>query len=354
MLSSYGFIGQRIHSKMITVNNNGSISHLCCTSELCTCASLPQVLLSIENNTVINITSQAIPLHGFVQTSGSNITITSSVGTTIMCNNTGAIECDECSNFTIRAIKWDSCGIISEPLKPGIYLHKVSNIYIINCTFQHFKVCVSVFIDHAEGSINIANSKFMFNTISNPSVCNRKNQFHSSLLVIPHKSTNITVSDSLFYQNGNINKITSFGGSVVYNDQKHQAALSLLITNTTIISNGFNAVNIYNTATRSSITLHKVNISDNWFGAQIYMIKKAAINLLHITYSYFVYNHNGTLLVSLGNKSDANLHNTTIANNRGAFLVHGSAVFFLGYIFTLNISMCKFYDNIGGNSIVYI
>ena len=115
-------IGQHIHSKAITVNNNGNISHLCCISELCICASLSQALLSLENNTVINITLQAIPLHGFVQTLGSNITITSSVGTTIMCNNNGAVYCHRCNNFTIRAIKWDRCGIISEPLRPGIYL----------------------------------------------------------------------------------------------------------------------------------------------------------------------------------------------------------------------------------------
>ena len=349
-------IGQCIHSKVITVNNNGNISHLCCTSELCICASLPQALLSIRNNTVINITSQAIPLHGFVQTSGSNITITSSVGTTIMCNNTGAVSCHRCNNFTIRAIKWDRCGIISEPLRPGIYLQRVSNICIINCTFQHFKVCISVYMDHAEGSVNIANSDFIFNTISNPAICDRKKQFHSSLLVIPHKSTNIIVSDSLFYQNGNTNKITSFGGSMVYNDQKYQPTLSLLITHATFISNGFNAVNIYNTATRSSITLHKVNISDNWFGVQIYMAGRAGINSLDITSSYFVHNHNGTLFVRMSRKSDVNVHNTIFANNIGAFnyILDGSAISFFGYTFTLNISMCKFYDNIGGNNIVYI
>ena len=293
-------------------------------------------------------------LHDVVQTSGSNITVTSSVGATIMCNNTGAIECDECSNFIIIAIKWDSCGVISKALRPGIYLRRVSNIYIINCTFQHFKVCISVYIEHAEGSVNIVNSNFMFNTISNPSVCNRKNQYHSSLLVIPHKSTNIIVSDSLFYQNGNTNQITTFGGSVVYSDLKFQPTLSLLITHTTFISNGFSAVNIYDTATRSSIILNKVNISDNWFGVQIYMIG-AETNSLDITSSYFVHNRNGTLFVNLGNKSNVNVHKTTFANNNGAnYAFDGSTLCFLGYVFTLNISMCKFYDNIGGNSIVYI
>ena len=150
-------VGQciRIHSKVITVNNNGNISPLCCTTDLCICASLPQALSFITNNTIINITSQIIPLRGFVQTSGSNISITSSVGTTIMCNNIGAMYCDQCNNFTIKAIKWDSCGIKSKVFTPGIFLHRVSNISIINCTFQNFKVCVTVRIEHAEGSINI-------------------------------------------------------------------------------------------------------------------------------------------------------------------------------------------------------
>ena len=143
---------------------------------------------------------------------------------------------------------------------------------------------------------------------------------------------------------------------MVYNDENFQPTLSLLITLVTFISNGFNAVNVYGKATRSSITLHKVNISDNWFGVQIFMTGKAETNSLDITSSYFVHNHNGTLFVSMGNKSDVSVHNTIFANNIGAFnyFIHGSTIYFRGYTFTLNISMCKFYDNIGGNSIVYV
>ena len=201
-------------------------------------ASLPQALSSIGNNTVINITSQAIPLHGFVKISGSNITITSSAGTTIMCNNTGAVYCDECIDFTIKAIKWDSCGIVTELFRPGIYLHRVSNVSMINCIFQHFKVCVSVFIEYPEGSINIANCTFMFNALSKALSC-AGFQYHTNLLIIPHKSKNIIISDSLFHHNGITNQGSSSIDSLVkYIDQQlirstqHQ---SLLITHTKFI-----------------------------------------------------------------------------------------------------------------------
>ena len=343
----------RIHSKVITVNNNGNISPLCCTTDLCICASLPQALSSITNNTIINITSQIIPLHGLVLISGSNISITSSVGTTIMCNNIGAMYCDQCNNFTIKTIKWDSCGIKSKVFTPGIFLHRVSNISIINCTFQNFKVCVTVCMEHAEGSINIINSNFMFNSMSNALSCN-KHDHHSSLLIMSNKSLDVIICGSLFYQNGIIHQGTSFSASLVYINQQYPPTLSLYITCTSFISSGFNAIRIHDTATKSSITLNKVNISDNGIGALITMIGKTDDKSLDITSCHFLHNNNGVLLVHMIGILHTDVHKTTFINNKGGTTdTFGSVLFFTGGRPILNISLCNFYDNVGGN-IVYI
>ena len=55
--------GQFIHGKVITINNSGNSSTLCCTSGACECNSLYIALSSIESNTIINITSQAVFLN---------------------------------------------------------------------------------------------------------------------------------------------------------------------------------------------------------------------------------------------------------------------------------------------------
>ena len=345
--------GQHIHGKVIMVNGSGCISAACFTNELYICGSLCQALSSNESNTVINITSQAISLLAIANMiERDNITITSSVGTTVMCNNTGIVYCKRCSNITIKGIIWDQCGNISKPSVPGIFFNTISNISITNCTFQGFKVCNSVFMKNAEGSINVVNSKFMFNTISNGTVCGGIYDTHSSLLVVTQShDTNLIIRDSLFYNNGNTNQSIPFNGSLIYIDLL-QATRSVLITHTRFISNGIRGMLIYDVATRSSITFNQVNISENKFGASVTMLGKG--NLLKITSSHFIHNNNGALLLMLNMNCNINLHNTTFANNKGTTDILGTALRITSSTSTINISLCNFYNNIGGDSIVYI
>ena len=103
---------QNIHCRMITVNENGRSSPLCCMYGGCVCSSLHSALSSIyQSNTVINITSPAISLHTNISIGSGNlkynITITSKDGTVVMCNNTGTLSCDMCSEVVIEAITWD-------------------------------------------------------------------------------------------------------------------------------------------------------------------------------------------------------------------------------------------------------
>ena len=110
---------QLVHSKVITINiTSGNSSPQCCTEEECMCASLTVALQYINSSTTINITSSSVMLEESVKlgsghTSGSgnltDITITGS-NVTIMCNNSGSVYCESCSNVKIEGITWDRCG----------------------------------------------------------------------------------------------------------------------------------------------------------------------------------------------------------------------------------------------------
>ena len=127
------------HSKMIIVNSNNGDNTECCVNGECVCSSLSTALLNIDNNTIINITSESVALNN-TTTMGSgkltNITITGS-NVTIMCNNSGSVYCESCDDVMIEGITWDRCGDPSGAIIAGVTFNGTSNISLVNCTFQH-------------------------------------------------------------------------------------------------------------------------------------------------------------------------------------------------------------------------
>ena len=354
-------VGQYIHSKVITVNNSGSNSTLCCTSGTCVCDSLYDALSSIESNTIINITSQTIFLDIHVRIYfDENITITSAVGTTVMCNNAGSVDYYGCIDIVIEGIIWDQCGDISNPLIPGIRIKACSNITIANCTFQYFKVCLSVYITKPSGVINVVNSKFMFNTVSNSSYAQCKSIFSiSSLRVRSEKEASvIAIRDSLFYHNGNVDLGTDYKivpGSFMYFGLKYQPTQSVLIKNTSFISNGIRGIFIQDTAVNSKVVFEKVNVFNNRYGVRVTITGTGSTNSLNIISSRFMHNDNGALLLQLFRYNyTVRLYNTTFGDNTGTGDIDGTALYIFGANSMINISLCNFYGNIGGNSIIYI
>ena len=349
--------GQYIHGKVITINNNGNGSTVCCINGACQCNSLYTALLSIESNTIVNITSQVIFLNisvwitpgNFIR---SNITITSSVGAIVMCNNTGLVYYDGFSDITIEGITWDQCGHINHPDIAGITFIVISNIFITNCTFQHFKSCVSVDITQQLGLINVVDSKFMFNTVPNASLsqCSKIN-YCSSLLVRSYGSTDVIIRDSLFYHNGNqIQDVNN--GSFFYFGPQYQSTQSILVKNTSFISNGIRSMLIHYTAVSSKIVIEDVNVSNNRYGASVIIIGEG--NTLSVISSHFLRSGNRALLIRLGSNNGVKLHNTTFADNIGSADIHGTVLHITGDFSLINISLCNFNDNVGGKSIVYI
>ena len=99
-------------STVITVSDNCSDD---CDSNKeynFSCTSLSCALKNMKSNTVIIITSKVVSLTKIVGMGSSNlnnITITGN-GATIMCNNTGGVYCESCSNVIISGITWYQCG----------------------------------------------------------------------------------------------------------------------------------------------------------------------------------------------------------------------------------------------------
>ena len=83
-----------IHSKVIIVSNNGNDSTTCCASGTCLCNSLLLALLNIENNTIVNITSETILLEDDAYVGAeylNNVTLTGN-DVVVMCNNKGTMS----------------------------------------------------------------------------------------------------------------------------------------------------------------------------------------------------------------------------------------------------------------------
>ena len=344
-------ITQCIHGKVITVDNSGSNSSLCCTNGSCSCNSLYNALSSIESNTSIKITSLNVTLNtdvimGYVY----NVTIIGTDGTMVMCNNTGSVYCEFCLDIHIEGITWDQCGHSDVR---GIIFNEASKISIINCTFQNFNVCITVVIYDLEGDLIVRNSKFMFNTISDASLCH----VYSSLLVLTYKTaSNITILDSLFYHNGDMNQ----GNANVTNSSlmcggRSLLFLSVLVKNTSFIYNGIGSILIRDKGKiKSNIIFNKVNISDNRFGATVYTVEAGSDTSLDIVSSHFVQNDNGALILILGKKNKVNVFNTTFASNNASSDMLSAVLYISASNTIVNISLCNFYDNICGNSIVHI
>ena len=339
-------VSQSAHGIEITVDNSGSNSLNCCAYGSCICNSFYNALSHIQTNTVINIISSNVSLNTSVVIENlNNITITSSgdIDTTVMCNNMGSMSFIFCSNITVKGITWDQCGDINYPDSSGMKFEYVtSNISIIDCTFQQFKTCTPIYIDQLEGSINVFNSKFMFNAVSDASVCEHDSFYYYTTLRISSIGSDITIYNSSFYYNGISNEGSVILYGTLYFDLSSTS--TSLVKNSSFISNGINAISIGRSYETSKVIFDNVDISNNSFG-----IDASVYGKFSIISSHFTHNDNGALYISIDGNLE--LFNTTFENNNAA---RASVLDISGTDFVVNISLCNFYNNIGGDSILSI
>ena len=141
---------------VITVNNDGDASVECCVNGTCPCGSLYYALQNLTSNSIINITSESVTLNTTTPIGSGNlhnITITGN-GATIMCNNSGGVYCESCSDVIIEGITWDEC--YTNPL-----LVKAISISITNCVFWYDQDDQDVFYGGYESyTLYIGNVQF--------------------------------------------------------------------------------------------------------------------------------------------------------------------------------------------------
>ena len=163
-------------SKYIEVNNEGDDSSSCCIEGTCLCSSLFTALYHADSNSVINITSSLVMLQNVTYMHKgigylNNVTIIGQE-VTVACNNSGVLSCSYCHNILIKGITWDQCGNPNDLYYiNGIGFKYAANILIANCIFQYSKKCTPVTILVSSGTIEIRDSKFLFNYVNNSKIC---------------------------------------------------------------------------------------------------------------------------------------------------------------------------------------
>ena len=195
-----------VHSKVIIVNSiSGNDNTECCVNGECACSSLSTALHHIASHTIINITSQSVALNN-TTTMGSgrltyNITITGS-NVTIMCNNSGSVYCKLCIGVMIKGITWDRCGDPNGINIAGVTFNIISNVSLINCTFQYSQTS-AVSLAEVTDNILIHGCSFLSN------IPTRTDDYYGILSITRHQSRifnrrniTITIHEGYFYNNG--------------------------------------------------------------------------------------------------------------------------------------------------------
>ena len=318
LISLIVLTGQCVHSKVINVNvNNGNDSIECCVNGTCTCSSLYTALLNIANNTIINITSEAVALLN-ITTMGSskltNITITGN-NVTIMCNNSGSVYCELCDHVSIEGITWDSCG---DRDVAGVTFNSTSNISLVNCTFQHSQ-SQAVSLLEVSDSTMIQGCKFLLNynalSISRDSL-----GFSSSSNII------VTIVENYFYHNGYMENVNFDSPQTLYIDIDDNSVMEcdVVFKKTKFISNRNVAiinVQVFGLINVQFIEIVVFNSSfyDGYAGSSIgiYSSSNNSDVVLLIMFSYFSSNEGSSVWCNgYGNRISISIKNSSFSDTK--------------------------------------
>ena len=343
-----------VYGTIITVNINGSDNDKCCVNGTCPCSSLSSALHNVSDNTVINITSESVTLHDIVGMGSvnlSNITITGN-GATIMCNNTGGVYCESCSNITIMGITWYQCGR-SDPEHPVTQIPALkftdvsSEICIKECMFQNSSGC-PVYIHNATGNIFIAESNFVANvfdyTFSNDDF------YCAGLHIISNAQINLTVYNSRFDSNrctkNTPESVCLYCGALIENNCYNYN--HVLFKNTSF-SNNFNGLCLH-TYAEIEFKLINANVHNNVrFGIYIEMDESidyyiSAVNI-SITSATFVNNAYAIRADGDLEKLSIDISNSTFNNTPNGISQRGIDIDSFAVFTFVNVSNSIFYNN---------
>ena len=350
-----------VHSKVITVNNNNKDNNKCCVNGECACSSLSTALLNIDNNTIINITSESVALiNSTTMGSGklTNITITGS-NVTIMCNNSGSVYCESCDDVMIEGITWDRCGDPNGTNIAAVTFNGTSNISLVNCTFQHSQV-PTVHLLEVSNSIFIQRCNFLTNI-----PLQKINDFDFSIFTIKRTlpgSQNITIAiyESYFYKNGYSQSQKSCQDlSTVYIYISYGSVVNcdIIVSKTTFISNT-HGLFIANDANKlANIQLMEISVYNNNFLSGLgkcagFIIRSNSFNndvVLSIVSSYFSGNYGSNVFLLInGNNISVTINKSRFSDSKIAGETADSIVGFRlrGNVSEIIFDEVEFNDNV--------
>ena len=372
-------------SKYIEVNNKGNDSIDCCIEKACPCRSLAEALFHIKNNTMINITS-SVSLHSVTRTRSetlNNITIIGS-NITVECNNTGSFTCRFCNNAVIQGITWDQCGDLKSPnITHSVGFVMAINVSILQCTFQHSKVCFSVFLSLSSGHLVIQDCNFLYNLISNLSLCMVRNSFMAfgGLIIVNakvntrQKSIIVFITRTLFYYNGPTNytydqleiinslPVGSFGASLVSVLTQWQVLIVVINDLTVSTSFGLGSIFRFLDISNSTVLFSNVTFNNNSKGGSMFHVSVNPVKgffFFMANSCYYAHNINGSLMLHFfGVYANVELHRLTIIGNKRRFMNYntfnhsidkGSGIMvslISTLLSTIDISFCNIQGNYG-------
>ena len=213
-----------VYGNVINVNLNGSDSEGCRSTGHIPCTSLDCALTHLQSDGCVNITSAMIPLSTVVKINNvNNITIRGQGNTIVMCNNTGGVSCNNCSDVVIEGITWDKCGdpglqhLAYPNAFGGLNFTNVTNLIIQNCILQRSRVrALSLYL--VAGTISISHTQFYSNANYDDIYCfqgsvyihcvtNERNVTGALYIEDATSEASIGIYDCVFSNNGHFGKV---------------------------------------------------------------------------------------------------------------------------------------------------
>ena len=251
----------------------------------------------------------------------NNITITGN-GATIICNNTGGVYCESCSDITIMGITWYQCG--HNDTTALAFINLSSRMLIQDSTFQN----CPVHIWNATGTILIKETNFIADGFNFS--CN----YTYWLYIVYHTKIVMAVTNSRFdgnlYNNSDIAQCCCYGVWIgLLGDIFEYSHFLFENTSLSNFCSGFTLNLLSATVKNPVIELLNTNLYNNFNGILIRMTEEANgyagnVSVLSSTFKNTTYSYI---------KADTIAISSTILNNHGlsidAHIVNVSSVTFV-------------------------
>ena len=248
------------------------------SSMMYVCYSFQAALKLLDNNTVINITTEVVLLESIVQMKElNNIAIVGQGRTTVECNGSGVLNCSSCNNVTIRGITWNNCGTYVEIANnnfdrlsvyhyPGLTFSKCSNIFVHNCTFQN-STSSAVYISEVSGIISIDHVQFLFTGPNSviQGLANNLEYVATGLMIMQTVSIqettqlNISIIGCTFSHNSLVMDRPEHSSVLLVHSNSLSTDVNILISETSFISN--NILFSPKTYEHASLSIVKITIT---------------------------------------------------------------------------------------------